>query len=48
MKTLFIAITLLSTVTFANKEGKTLHDATCIACHIKQHDDDFYMPMRSA
>jgi cytochrome c551/c552 len=36
--TLFITIALLSTATFASKDGAALHDKTCIECHIT-HDD---------
>jgi hypothetical protein len=40
--TLFITIALLSTATFASKDGAALHDKTCIECHITHHDS-FYM-----
>ncbi|AYQ56529.1 hypothetical protein BTHERMOSOX_927 [Bathymodiolus thermophilus thioautotrophic gill symbiont] len=43
MKNLLIIIALLSTATFANKEGEALHNKTCVACHVVQHDDNFYM-----
>ncbi|MDC9714314.1 MAG: hypothetical protein PSN36_00605 [Gammaproteobacteria bacterium] len=42
MKILLITITLLSTLAFANEEGKELHNESCVACHMVQHDDDFY------
>lgn len=39
---LLILAALLSSAIFANEEGMSLHNESCIACHIIQHDDDFY------
>ncbi|MBW5291112.1 MAG: hypothetical protein Rsou_0774 [Candidatus Ruthia sp. Asou_11_S2] len=33
---------IASSVAFANEEGKELHNESCIACHIIEHDDAFY------
>ncbi len=40
-KTLLIGI-LLNTATFASEEGKNLHNQSCVACHVVQHNADFY------
>lgn len=41
MKTILLTIVLLPTIIFAD-EGKELHEESCVACHIVQHDDAFY------
>ncbi len=50
MKKLLTIITLLSSAVFANQEqnipiseGQTLHQESCIACHIVPHDEAFYL-----
>ena len=43
MYKLFISSALLvSTTVMANEEGKELHDESCLACHVVEHDDAFY------
>ncbi len=42
MKKILLLSLLLSSVSFANEEGKEFHDEACIACHLIKHDDDFY------
>jgi len=42
-KLLILSSTLaLSNIAFANEEGKDMHDESCVACHIIEHDDAFY------
>ncbi len=39
---LLTTMLIASSATFANEEGKELHEESCIACHIIEHDDAFY------
>ena len=38
----FTAALLVSSTVMANEEGKELHDDSCLACHVVEHDDAFY------
>lgn len=42
MKKILLLSILLSSVSFANEEGKELHDESCMSCHLVEHDDKFY------
>ena len=43
MKYLIILLfTTLTTLSFANEEGKELHDESCLSCHIADHTEEFY------
>ena len=40
---LLLASTLLTTSgAFAEDSAQDRHDASCVSCHIIEHDDDFY------
>ncbi len=39
---LIVLLSLSGTNAFSNESAQDRHEASCVACHIIEHDDDFY------